>query len=67
MVTIPYMKGVSEAVEHMLRRHGIATAVRPYKTLATFGPSKGQKICPGICRSSLFHPYVPHGTYRRDW
>ena len=33
MVTIPYMTGVSEEVEHTLRRHGIATAVRPHKTL----------------------------------
>ena len=33
MVTIPYMRGVSEAVERTLRRYGIATAVRPYKTL----------------------------------
>ena len=27
------MRVVSEAVEHMLRRYGIATVVRPYKTL----------------------------------
>ena len=33
MVTIPYMKGVSEAVARTLRRHGIATAVRPHKIL----------------------------------
>ena len=33
MVTIPYMREVSGAVEHTPRRHGIATAVRPYKTL----------------------------------
>ena len=33
MVTIPYMMGVSEAVECILRRHGIAIVVRPYKTL----------------------------------
>ena len=33
MVTISYVRRVSEAVEPTLRRHGIATAVRPYKTL----------------------------------
>ena len=33
MVAILYMRGVSEVVEWTLRRHGIATAVRPYKTL----------------------------------
>ena len=33
MVTIPYMKGMSSAEERMLRRHGIATAVRVHKTL----------------------------------
>ena len=33
MVTIPSVRGVSEAVEQTLRRHGIATAVRHYKTL----------------------------------
>ena len=33
MVTIPYMSGALEAVEQTLRRHGIGTAVRLYKTL----------------------------------
>ena len=36
MVTIPYMRGVSEAVECTLRIHGLATAVRPYKALRQF-------------------------------
>ena len=34
IVTIPYPREVSEAVERTLRRHGISTAVRPYKTLS---------------------------------
>ena len=33
IVTIPHITGMSGAVECMLRRHGIATAVRPQKTL----------------------------------
>ena len=33
MVIIPYMKAVSETVECMLRRYGIAIVVRPHKTL----------------------------------
>ena len=33
MVTIPCMRGVSEAVECTPMSHGIATAVRPYKAL----------------------------------
>ena len=52
MVTIPYM---SEAVECTLRRHGIATAVRPYKTLCQL--LVYLKICPGISRSSLLLVY----------
>ena len=32
-MTIPYVRGVSAAVERTLRRPGISTTVRPYKTL----------------------------------
>ena len=36
IVTIPFVRGVSEAVEQTLRRPGIATAVRPCKALHQF-------------------------------
>ena len=33
MVTIPYVRGVSDALRRTFRRHGIATAMKPHKTL----------------------------------
>ena len=33
MVTIRYVRGVSEALQRTFRRHGIATAMKPHKTL----------------------------------
>ena len=70
MITIPYMKGVPEAVE----RHEIATTVRPYKTLCqclvhpkdkrSVQESAGvvysipYKDCPMVYNNKL---------YRRDW
>ena len=33
MVTIPYVRGVSEALQITFKRHGVATAMKEYKTL----------------------------------
>ena len=33
MVVIPYVKGVSEAVSRVFRKHGVTTAMRPLHTL----------------------------------
>ena len=38
--TIPYMRGLCEAVERTLKRHGIANPVRPYKTLLVHPKNK---------------------------
>jgi len=32
-VTIPYVKGVSETLQRVFRRHGVATSLRPHKTI----------------------------------
>ena len=32
-VTIPYVKGLSETLQRVFRRHGVATTLRPHKTL----------------------------------
>ena len=72
MVNIPYMRRVSEAVECTLRRHGIATAVRPYKTLCHLLVHPKDKrsvhesagaVCYIPCRDC---PMVYIGS-RRDW
>ena len=33
MVTIPYVRGVSEALQRTFSRHGVATSMKPHKTL----------------------------------
>ena len=33
MVVLPYVKGLSEGVGRVLRKHGISTAMRPHQTL----------------------------------
>ena len=33
MVVQPYIKGTTEAIQRVLKKHGIGTSVRPYQTL----------------------------------
>ena len=33
MVTLPYVKGVTGPIQRILRRHEIATSVRPYQNI----------------------------------
>ena len=66
IVIIPYIKRVSEAVEHMLRRHGIATLVRPHKILHQLlvHPKNKRSV-----RSCLLYPMqiLANGIYGSDW
>ena len=60
-----------EAVELTLRRHGIATAVRPYKTLRQLlvHPKDKRLVeeSAGVVYSFPCKKRVPYGIYRRDW
>ena len=33
MIVIPYVKGLSDAVSRVFRKHGVTTAIRPHRTL----------------------------------
>ena len=45
-VVIPYVEGVSERVQRVLKKYGVATSMRPHTTLSTKNTTGGtQKGC----------------------
>ena len=67
MVTIPYIRGFSEALQKTFRINGVETAMKPQKDLeAALGAPQGQAANPGLSRSSILHPLqrLPYGIYR---
>ena len=66
MVTIPYVKGVLEALAWAYQCHSVSVVMKPHLTYAC--TPKGQKDTPWHCRGSLSDPLLglPESIHRRD-